>query len=94
MEKFRQLQNQLTKAKASHQAKWEGKGLDAVWIGVFMPKSQWRTAKKLGLEKDYYYGYKVYSTASNSHGYKLYETIKDIVKANPLFDIRVYSQDL
>lgn len=41
---------------------------DANWVGVKLPNKMWRIAKKLGLRKDGYYGYLLFSKSVNSCG--------------------------
>jgi len=63
---------------------------DPVWICV-KPKTDWRTAKKMGCIKDGYYGWIFYSTSTNSNGYELYEKIE---KACEGYNMRVSCRDL
>lgn len=93
MEDYLNLQEELKQVKLNHEEKFDGKGLDAVWVGVFLNGSDWRIAKKLGLDKDYYYGYKLFSTSTNSVGYELYEAIKRVVGKHQL-DVQVFAKDL
>lgn len=66
-------------------------GLDATFISVSANGMNWREAKKIGMKKDYYYGWVFYSTATNSNGYDLYEKIK---KACNGFDLYVSERQL
>ena len=51
----------------------------------------WREAKKMGLKKDFYYGWMLYSTSTNSSGYELFEKMKEACKG---FSLRVSERQL
>lgn len=69
---YQELRNELVKIRVEHKEE----GLDPNFISVRASGMNWREAKKIGMKKDYYYGWVFYSTATNSSGYDLYEKIK------------------
>jgi len=82
------LKLELDKIVENH----KGTYLDALWIGIMKPSSMgWREAKKLGMEKDFYYGWMFYSTSTNSNGNDLLEKIQKVCSP---YDMRIRTYDL
>ena len=65
--------------------------LDASWIRVGRSGLNWREAKKLGFTKDFYYGWTLYSTSTNTRGYDLFEKIEEACKG---FSVSVTERQL
>jgi len=87
---YQDLLIKLISIKTLHDAKGN-KGLDATFISVVADGMGWREAKKMGFRKDYYYGWILYSTSTNSNGYNLYENIKLACEG---FNVRVSERQL
>ena len=65
--------------------------LDANWVGVKIPNKRWRIAKKLGLSKDGYYGYLLFSESVNSCGSDFAHEVSQICAKYDVFtSIREY----
>jgi hypothetical protein len=73
---YQDLKNKLENIRAEHKQD----GLDPNFISVRASGMNWREAKKIGMKKDYYYGWVFYSTSTNSNGYDLYIKIKNACK--------------
>jgi hypothetical protein len=78
---YQNLKTELETIKVNHKEK----GLDPCFISVSASGMNWREAKKIGMKKDYYYGWVFYSTSTNSNGYDLYEKIKQACKGFSLY---------
>lgn len=76
LQDYQELRNELVKIRVEHKEE----GLDPNFILVRASGMNWREAKKMGMEKDYYYGWVFYSTSTNSNGYDLYRKIKNACK--------------
>ena len=76
---YQDLKLELDVIKANHKAQGDT-GLDASWIRVGASGLNWREAKKLGFTKDYYHGWTLYSTSTNTRGYDLFEKIQEACK--------------
>ena len=87
---YQDLKLELDAISANHKAQGNT-GLDASWIRVGASGLNWREAKKLGFTKDYYYGWTLYSTSTNSSGYDLFEKIQEACRG---FSVRVREKQL
>ena len=87
---YQDLKVELDSIKANHKAQGNT-GLDATYISIVASGMNWREAKKMGLKKDFYYGWMLYSTSTNSNGYELFEKMKEACKG---FSLRVSERQL
>ena len=73
LQDYQNLKIQLEEIRANHKEEY----LDAGSVIVRGKGLNWRECKKLGMQKDYYYGWIFYSTSTNSNSYGLYEKIEN-----------------
>lgn len=78
---YQNLKTELETIKANHKEEY----LDPCFISVRASGMNWREAKKIGMKKDYYYGWVFYKTSTNSNGYDLYEKIKQACEGFNLY---------
>lgn len=88
---LKELQERLETLNQTHKDTREGMGLDAGFIQVCVPSCEWRIAKKMGLKKDYTYGYVLFNASTNSLFDSLNMDISNEVYASGLkLNIRRY----
>jgi hypothetical protein len=80
---YQNLKTELETISAIH--KKQRGGLESTFISVSASGMNWREAKKIGMKKDYYYGWVFYSDSTNSNGYALYEKIKQACEGFNLY---------
>ena len=83
LQDYQSLKTELETISAIHEEKRGA--LDSTFISVSASGMNWREAKKIGMEKDYYYGWVFYCTSTDSNGYALYEKIKEACKGFNLY---------
>ena len=81
IEDYKNLKAKIETIKDNHKEEY----LDASFICVRANGINWREAKKIGMEKDYSYGWVFYSTSTNSNGNELYNKIKQECKGFNLY---------
>lgn len=81
LQDYQNLKNQLEEIKINH----KGEHLDAGFVMVRAKGLNWRECKKLGMNKDSYYGWVFYSTSTNTNSYSLYEKIEKACEGFNLF---------
>ena len=78
---YQMLKTELENISSNHKESY----LDPCWICVKGSGLNWRECKKIGMRKDSYHGWILYSTSANSNGYELYEKINEACKGVNLF---------
>jgi len=87
------LQDQLEEIKSQHDVVRRMKGQCAGYFAVYVRSVDWRIAKKMGLQKDFNYGYVLYSGSTNDCFDELQNEISHAVSKSGL-KLKMRSQDL
>ena len=86
---YKDLYKELLNVRESHRYTFENditkSRLDALYICIRKaPSMNWRMAKKIGMTKDYYYGWFLFSTSTNSNGEELKTALAEKIKGYDL----------